>query len=356
MTPIRRDRQEKVFVGISIALALAGLGINILLLTRTMGDAAIAGCGGGPCDEVLASRWSSLLGLPISMPGILIYVLVSLSCFRRMEILRWPLLGCIAGAALWFIGIQAFVLGKFCPWCMAAHGVGLALVSVGVLTGGLRQISAWAGLAVFALATTQVFGPVRDSHRLEEMESAAARGASSLAAEYMPWLGPADAAHVMTAYFDYQCATCRKLADHLAALMEKHPRAVAVRLAPVPMERRCNAAVPASAQREGSCEIAAIALAVWRHAPERFMDFHRALLADPTVDAARTFAFESMESAAIDDPRVGEAIRRNVAAWRGMARENPQLPKLLLRPGRVLHGLPPDAETFIEVMERELGL
>ncbi len=361
MTFHRRDTHEKVFDGTAITLAVAGLGINILLLTRTMGDAAIAGCGGGDCDEVLATRWSSLLGLPIPAAGMMIYVLLLLSHVRRLEILRPPMLGCIAGAAFWFIGMQAFILGKFCPWCMAAHGVGLAVVFVGILTGGeggLRHVSAWAGLAVFAVASMQVFGPERATHRLEGVESTeewTTRDPADL-----PLLGPADARHVMVGYFDYQCAACRSMAGHLAALMAKHPHSVAARLAPVPMERRCNPDVPAAAQRSGSCEIAAIALTVWNRSPERFADFHHAMLAEPSAEAARRFALRLMEpgelAGVVDDPQVGEAIRANVAEWRGMALQNPQLPKLLLRPGRVLHGLPPGEATFIELMERELGL
>ncbi|HSP42842.1 MAG TPA: vitamin K epoxide reductase family protein [Luteolibacter sp.] len=363
MTLRRRDTQEKAIDGIALTLALAGLGINILLLTRTMGDAAIAGSGGGDCDEVLATRWSSLLGLPIPAAGIVVFGLLLLSHFRRLEILRPPLLGCITGAALWFIGVQAFILGKFCPWCMAAHGVGLALVGTGIVAGragSSRHLSAWAGLAVFAVAAMQVFGPERAGHRLEEVKSTGSNNISARDPAELPLLGPSDAAHVLTAYFDYQCAACRTLAGHLAALMEKHPRTVAVRLVPVPMERRCNPAAPATAQRPGSCEIAAIALAVWKRSPDRFADFHGALLADPSAHAARRFVLTLVEPGELavitDDPRIEEAIRSNVHDWRGMARSNPQLPKLLLSAGRVLHGSPPGEETFIELMERELGL
>jgi uncharacterized membrane protein len=98
-----------------VMLALAALCINIFLLTRTWGDAAIAGCGGGDCDEVLASRWSSLLGVPVPAFGVLVYALLLLSFFRHLEILRLPLFGGIAGAALWFIAVQAFILGNSVP-------------------------------------------------------------------------------------------------------------------------------------------------------------------------------------------------------------------------------------------------
>ena len=51
-----------------------------------------------------------------------------------------------------------------------------------------------------------------------------------------------------------------------------------------------------------------------------------------------------------------DAIQKNVEVWRKLSLDNPKLPKLLVRPGRMLHGLPPSEETFIEVIERELEL
>jgi hypothetical protein len=54
--------------------------------------------------------------------------------------------------------------------------------------------------------------------------------------------------------------------------------------------------------------------------------------------------------------RVFDGIQNNVATWRKLSLDNPKLPKLLIRPGRMLHGLPPSKEMFMETIERELGL
>ena len=279
-----------------VALSIAALGINIFLLTRTLGDAAIAGCGGGPCDEVLASRWSSLLGLPIPALGVLVYALLLLSFFQRVEILRLPLLGAIAGAAIWFIAVQAFILGKFCPWCMAAHGTGLAIVLCGMLSdkpGAWRHVSGWAGLAVFAIVPMQVFGPVKSGHRIEGGPATAAamgRGTSVSfndgkfiyqIAEH-PRIGPADAERVLVEFFDYQCPACQTMAGYVEALVAAHAGRVAVLLMPVPLEHGCNPHLGANKAREGSCAIARIALAVWRNSPDDFPAFHRKLIAAPS--------------------------------------------------------------------------
>jgi uncharacterized membrane protein len=354
--------------------SLVALGINIYLLSRTLGDASIAGCGGWPCDEVLASRWSSLIGWPIPAFGVMVYVLLFLSLFRRLEIIHLPLLGAIAGAALWFIAVQAFILGKFCPWCMAAHGIGLAAVLCGVLSGkpgSWRNVSAWAGLAVFAIASMQVFGPVKSGHRIEGAPATPAakqRGASVSfsdgqfiyqTAEH-PRIGPADADRVLVEFFDYQCPACQTMAGYLEALVSAHPGRVAVLLMPVPLEHGCNPHLGANRSRDGSCAIARIALAVWRKRPDAFPAFHRKLIAAPSEGAARTMALELMDerslTAALADPWIEQTIAAHTAAWAGLSSASDKLPKLLIRDKRILHGLPSGEGDFLRVMKQELGL
>ncbi len=328
---------------------------------------------GGPCDEVLASRWSSLLGVPIPAFGTLVYALLLLAFFRRLEILRLPLMGGIAGAALWFIAVQAFILGKFCPWCMAAHGIGLAIVLCAVLTekaGLWRHVSAWAGLAVFAIASMQVFGPVKAGHRIEGGKSAMAeppRGASVSfndgrlvyqLAEH-PRIGPIDAGRVLVEYFDYQCSACQVMSGYIEALVAAHPGRVAVLLMPVPLEHGCNPQLGANRPHEGSCAITRIALAVWRRKPAAFPAFHRKLIAAPSETAARRLALELMDdsalTAALADPWIDASIASNIAAWAAFSVNSAKLPKLLIRDKRILHGLPSGEADFLRVMKQELG-
>jgi uncharacterized membrane protein len=356
-----------------VAFAVAALGINIFLLTRTLGDAAIAGCGGGPCDEVLASRWSSLLGLPVPALGTLVYSLLLLSFFRRLEILRLPLLGGIAGAAFWFIAVQAFILGKFCPWCMAAHGIGLVIVLCAILIekpAAWRHISAWAGLAVFALVPMQVFGPVKSGHRIEGRQGAVAKASQGASVSFNdgrlvyqiaehPRIGPAGAERVLVEYFDYQCAACQLMAGYIDALVAAHPGRVAVLLMPVPLEHGCNPQLGINKAHQGSCEITRIALAVWRVKPEAFPGFHKNLITGPSAPAARRLALELMSeaelTAALGDRWIDQSIESNIAAWSAFSQSTDKLPKLLIRDKRILHGLPSGEADFLRVMKQELG-
>src|SRR5579863_5004394 len=122
------------------ALSVAAWGISGYLLAVSLDQQRLpVGCGAGSgCAAVLASRWSSLLGLPVGGAAAVVYLGVFIATFyieaqRTVAIRRtaWSLLiwsaAIIAGAALWFISLQLCVIDAICPWCMADHAVGLLL-------------------------------------------------------------------------------------------------------------------------------------------------------------------------------------------------------------------------------------
>ncbi len=353
---------EKGIRWVDVALffaALAGFALNFMLFAGSRG-ASLAGCGGSEdCSALMASRWSRVFGIPVTVFGMAVYlgVMVFMPGFGR----RWMpvLLGMILGAAGWLIPVQWLLEGKFCPWCMAAHAVGLLTVLLGFLhlagAGCGKALSKHiltAGFVSFLiLAPAQLFGPIPKSH-LMESQSAELPDQTGF-----PRIGNADAAHALVEFFDYQCAACRTMSGFLEALMARHPRHISVILIPVPLDGACN---PHAADHPGSCEIIRISLAVWKTHPEAFPDFHRALLDDPSEAAARGLALgimsvEELNAAAVD-PWIGEHIRKGIHAWWDHSKTTGKLPKLIVRDTRILHGLPSGEADFIRVMEAELGL
>jgi uncharacterized membrane protein len=360
-----------------LILVLAGIALNLYLLFRRLADGGIAGCGGGPCDQVLASRWAVVFGVPVTVFGALVYLGLLLSPAPSFRRLTTPLLGAVLGAACWFVFAQAVLIGEFCPWCIAAHLVGLAVVGVGAKRshGGLAS---W-GYAVFlAIGLAQLYGPVPVSHRIEETPAAPGPpvrtdgegrkvsfdgGRKSFLVEAFPRLGSPDAKHVMVEYFDYQCPSCRIMGGYLSALVEKHPADVCVLLMPVPLDPVCNDAfLPGDVGHPESCEFTRIALAVWREKPDAFPALHRAILSDPALKvpdvllSARKHVARARLDAAMDDPWIDAIIAANIADWVSFSGKTKQLPKLLVRDKRILHGLPSGEADFIRVMEQELGL
>ncbi len=359
-------------------LVLAGFSLNLYLLFLRLSGAGIAGCGGGPCGEVLASRWSVIFGVPVTLIGALVYLGLLVSLTRRGGRLATPLLGAVLGSVGWFVFAQAVLIGKFCPWCLAAHGVGLAVVCLGAirLQGGLVG---WSYAAFLAIGLAQLYGPVPDSHRIDELPAAAGMppkqaGGSGRTVGFgevrksfdvasLPRLGSPDAKHVLVEYFDFQCPSCRIMSGYLSALVEKHPAEVCVLLMPVPLDPVCNEAfVPGDVGHPDSCELTRIALAVWRENPDAYPALHRAFLSDPplklpdALSLARKQVPRARLDAAMDDPWIDELIQANVADWVSLSGKTKHLPKLLIRDKRILHGLPSGEADFIRVMEQELGL
>jgi len=359
-----------------LALALAGFAINALLLVRRLSGGGIAGCGSS-CEDVLNSRWSQVFGIPVTVLGLLAYAVLMVAFATQNR--RWvgPCVGVIIGAAGWFILVQAVMIGRFCPWCMAAHGIGVLIAVLGIWRHGIAVVPmvSSAIIAMLAVGLLQSYGPLPVTHRVEKSTlappSAAihargngpkagfADGRKTYDVAAMPHLGRADARRVLVEYFDYSCPACQTMRGYLAALVAKHPDDVCVLVLPVPLESSCNPSLAAGdVEHPGSCELARLALAVWRNNPDAFAAFHRALLDGISPSAARANAMELVPEldVALRDPWIAELIKANIADWVAFSGGTKKLPKLLITGKRILHGLPSGEADFIRVMEEELGL
>ena len=357
-------RARRSLDGIMLLLCMVGFGLCLWLFAqaRAAGAASVAGCGGGPCDEVLQSRWSGIFRIPVAVVGAVAYLGLAYSFVPRFRWLHVPALGAILGAALWFVFVQSVLLGKFCPWCMTAHVVALTLGVLGFIRPASTDrkrarihLGLWAGLAAAGLALGQIFGPVPATHTVDTVASTG----SQTNLEPLPQLGPGSAKHVIIEYFDYNCPSCRTMGRYLETLRNRHPEEISVICLPVPMDETCNAHVPAGAHQPGGCELARAALAVWFARPEAFPAFHRELLEHPfpeRVDGmAREIMSEEAWAAAKADPRIEAAIQSNIAGWKRISVQSTVLPKLVIRNQRLVQGAPATEAEFLRVMEAELG-
>src|ERR1039458_9524192 len=116
-------------------LAVAIVGASYLAWVA-IHNGPVAGCGPeSGCDKVLHSRWAYWLDVPVSVPALLVYlallgatVLLQKRSAPDDERGSWAaiiaLAVIVAGAALWFVGLQVFVIKAFCKFCMTAHACG----------------------------------------------------------------------------------------------------------------------------------------------------------------------------------------------------------------------------------------
>jgi len=381
--------------------ALLGLLLSgWLLFQKATGSITyLVGCGAGSgCANVLGSRWSQWFLIPVSALSLLLYAALLFFTFKPR---RFPMLAigtCLAGAAVWFAIVQAFIIRSFCPWCLAAHLIGLtcailifrrqpgspsAPAKPGVL-GGLA--------ATGILIIGQIAGPVPDTHEesnlvLGEPAPAApaqrdsgpihSRGEGRKAtflgnkqynATALPHLGNADAPHVVVKYYDYACDSCRDLHEDLEALMQKHPGKFCVILLPCPINRACNPHVPQHLENHAnSCELARLALACWRTDPASFPAVHHALFARPVLDlpkaleVVRPLMKKPLPPDALEDPWVAEVLAADAEDYKRVnitnsGQPNYLMPKLLVGGTRMLHGVTKSREILFKALEQEFKI
>ena len=124
---------------ISIAL-LAGTSISGYLTLSALSGTPVRGCGtsaeAADCHEVLSSRWSTWLGMPVAVPAVSLF-----ATGLVVSVFMWPfvpphprtlacrlntcLISLLAAAAVWFVGLQAMIVGKWCVLCMGVHACSL---------------------------------------------------------------------------------------------------------------------------------------------------------------------------------------------------------------------------------------
>src|SRR5690349_13793445 len=76
------------------------------------------------CTDVLTSRYSEIMGIPLSVFGLIFYIFVfSLAVFeisgvgKTLNRLFWPAVAGVTISAI-LVGIQAFALKAYCEYCL----------------------------------------------------------------------------------------------------------------------------------------------------------------------------------------------------------------------------------------------
>jgi uncharacterized membrane protein len=321
-------------------------GLSLLALTLSaylswlhlVGRSAI-GCGvGSGCEQVLNSRWSTIAGvLPVSglAAGAYLTMLVASLAIgpataAPVRRLAWAamlvLVGAAAGSAVWFTILQKWVIGAFCPYCMATHITGLLLAAL-VIRGAPRQFDDVAtgprrvsgplstvGLALVGLtlagglaACQVVFAPPPVYLTGDSQDNLPA-----IDPRAVPMVGSPDASHVVTLLFDYTCPHCQRMHFMLNEVVRRYGGKVAFALRPAPLDRQCNPYITRDVKEfKDSCELVKIGLAVWLARREAFDVFEDWMFSFESgdrwrprnPDAARAKAVELVGQAKFDAAR-----------------------------------------------------
>lgn len=104
-------------------------------------------CTTDGCEQVLTSSYSQVAGIPVALLGAVYYFAMALAAFIYLEskhaaanvqahhsaILKWALILTVLGLAcsVWFVYLQAVVLGAFCQYCLVSAGTSTILFFTG---------------------------------------------------------------------------------------------------------------------------------------------------------------------------------------------------------------------------------
>jgi uncharacterized membrane protein/protein-disulfide isomerase len=390
-------------------LLIVAFGISAFLAWNGLQGGGVPGCGPeSNCDKVLSSRWGYFFGLPISLFALPVYLTVIVLLFQKS--LRWkavlPLALMVLGAALWFVGLQAFALRAFCKFCMAAHVAG-GLAALMLLRNNpfeAKLTARYLGLAAVPLAllliaqvnstppgpvqvaSTLPRAPVPSPGSLVTMTNSATTGSTNSVPQpavapnrtfsfvdgeftvdltQVPVSGRLDAPKKMVKLFDYTCHHCRDLHHLLKPVKARYTNDLAVISLPMPLDASCNRAVKRTvAAHQNACEYARTALAVFLARPEKFDEFSDWLFAPehpPELEAARMHAAKlagpETFAAALKDPRVEEQIRTDVNIYIASSQKAKRgaMPQLLFATGGSI-GAVPDAQALDRILFAALRL
>jgi protein-disulfide isomerase len=176
-----------------------------------------------------------------------------------------------------------------------------------------------------------------------------------------PILGSPEAKYIVVKLFDYTCGHCRELHGHLVAAREKFGDDFAVLMLPVPMNPDCNQYVRGRSEKHAdACQLAALALAVWRVDATKFEEFDRWLFepehppraSEARAKAVRLVGEENLDSA-LGDWRLSQRMVVGIELYK-MAGAG-AIPKILAQKTKLTGGVH-DREVALEQLARELGI
>lgn len=132
---LQRQRGARLYL-IAAILALAGLVDALYLTIKHLTGNSVQCTVTSGCEEVLTSAYATVAGYPLAAFGAVAYFaafsLATLALFGYgvARKLLFYLVALMLLATLYLIYVQAFVLGKWCQYCLLSAAVTLCLTGI----------------------------------------------------------------------------------------------------------------------------------------------------------------------------------------------------------------------------------
>ncbi|MCU1535839.1 MAG: Vitamin epoxide reductase [Humibacillus sp.] len=125
----------------SLALGVAGLAVSAYLTYEHLTDNATLACSIGgvvDCAKVTTSAWSTFVGVPVALLGLLFFVVMIGLCLPRVwrsraawldaARLGWATVG--LGMALYLVWAELYRIHSICLWCTGVHVITFVLWAI----------------------------------------------------------------------------------------------------------------------------------------------------------------------------------------------------------------------------------
>ncbi|MFQ5661714.1 MAG: vitamin K epoxide reductase family protein [Candidatus Paceibacteria bacterium] len=108
-------------------LSLLGLADSIYLTIKHFTHSDINCSIFNGCDLVTTSIYSTILGVPVALLGVIFYGLVLTFAVRRSLALLLIISSIGFLISIWFVYTQGFILNAFCFYCLISAGISTTL-------------------------------------------------------------------------------------------------------------------------------------------------------------------------------------------------------------------------------------
>ncbi len=404
-------------------LIMLALALSFYLSWHYLAGGSVIGCGGGSaCDQVLSSRWSTVGGvLPVSGLAAGAYLaMLTASLFigpvaeAPVRRLAWGtmlvIVGSAAGSAVWFVILQKWIIGAFCPYCMTAHITGLLLAFLviwrslvqfdddstdarqkksipkaaadAVIAESVHDVSSTAPqrliglfpaitLILVGLSMTGILavGQVVFTPPAVYQDGQSQDTLPAIDPLAVPLVGSPDAPYLVTLLFDYKCPHCQKMHFMLNEVVRRYDGKLAFVLCPSPLNSQCNPYIIQDVDEfKDSCELVKVGLAVWLADRVVFPAFENWMFSfesgdrwrPRSLDAARAKAVEWVGQEKFDtawnDPWIDQYIQTSVGIYGDTIRSgNSAIPKLIFGSRWVIPE-PYDADDLVLILQESLAV
>lgn len=134
----RYRTRQRIFL-LAAALGLIGLADSIYLTVQHLTGQSVRCAIVTGCSAVLASRYSSVAGIPTAAFGVVAYFLafsLATLAYYGSTLAVWvlrPVVATMLATTLWLLYLQSFVIRAFCTWCLLSAAITILLTLLTLL-------------------------------------------------------------------------------------------------------------------------------------------------------------------------------------------------------------------------------